>query len=143
MVVYVVYGGAMRKYMWAPEQILAKYGRKTGGGEEVVLPGVGCPGLMAGCPGCRMSGLVGPDIRALDPRMNEKIFEREVKSGENSGEFWMEIWENGWKARSTCNTRNPRIKSNKTSSHQQITKNNLGLFLWAIFELGTKSTKQG
>ena len=41
----------MRKYMWAPEQNLAKYGRKTGGGEEVMLPGAGCPGYWAGCPG--------------------------------------------------------------------------------------------
>ena len=29
----------------------AKFGRKTGRWMEVVLPGAGCPGLMAGCPG--------------------------------------------------------------------------------------------
>ena len=37
--------GGMRKCMWASEQNLAKYGRKTGGGEEVMLPGAGCPGF--------------------------------------------------------------------------------------------------
>ena len=55
----VVSDGGMRKYMWAREQNLAKYGWKMGGGEEVMLPGAGCPGLMAGCMGCRMFGLSG------------------------------------------------------------------------------------
>ena len=54
---------------------------------------------------------------------------------------WMERWGKG-EARSTQNKANPQIKSNKISTHQQITKK-LGLFLWGIFELGTKSTKLG
>ena len=69
---------------------------KTGGGEEVLLPGAGCPGLMARCPGHRMSGLegwmsgvpdvlgVGPDVRALDP---DELRMEGGKSGQNSEEF--------------------------------------------------------
>ena len=59
MVVLCGSGGGMRKCMWALGKNWAKYGWKMGGGEEVMLPGAGCPGLKAGCPGCRMSGLSG------------------------------------------------------------------------------------
>ena len=48
----------------------------------------------------------------------------------------MELGKRWGKARSTCNTRNPRIKSNKTSSHQQITKNN-----WGNFRFRTKNNQ--
>ena len=37
--------------------------RKWARGMELLLPGAGCPGLMAGCLGCRMSGV--PDVRAV------------------------------------------------------------------------------
>ena len=68
MVVLCGSDGGMRKYMWALEQNLAKNGRKTDGGEEVVLPGAGRPGSWpnvrgAGCPGywdrCPGSGSMG------------------------------------------------------------------------------------
>ena len=47
----------------------------------------------------------------------------------------------GGEARSTSHTQNSRIKSNKTSTHQQIKK--MGLFLVGIFGLGRKTTKLG
>ena len=50
-----------------------------------------------------------------------------------SGETW------GY-ARSTPNQANPWIKSNKTSSNQQITKK-WGYFLWGIFEIGEEHNK--
>ena len=51
-------GGGMWKCMWAPERNLARVRRETYGGWVVLLPGAGCPGVMAGCPGWsgRMSG---------------------------------------------------------------------------------------
>ena len=55
---------------------------------------------------------------------------------------WMKGGETCGEARSTRNTTNPWIKINKTSSNQQITKNNLGLFLVGIFEFRTKSSKR-
>ena len=53
----------------------------------------------------------------------------------------MEGGETCGEAKSTCYTRNPWIKSNKTSSHQQITKKVLGLFLVGIFEIGEEHNK--
>ena len=81
MVVLCRSGGGMRKCMWAPEQNLAKYGRKTGGGEEVMLPGAGCPGCRAGCPG---SGSVDG---FEDPR------EERSNLGKIRRNLWMEIGE--------------------------------------------------
>ena len=52
----------------------------------------------------------------------------------------MEGGETWGDARSTRNQANPWIKSNKTSSHQQITKK-LGLFLVGIFEIGEEHNK--
>ena len=55
---------------------------------------------------------------------------------------WMEGWETWGDARSTRNQANPRIKMNKRSSNQQITKKNWGLFfLVGIFGFRTKTTK--
>jgi hypothetical protein len=52
-------------------------------------------------------------------------------------------WRSWGKARSTCNTSNPWIKINKTSSNQQITKK-IGMALFVgIFEIGQKHTKLG
>ena len=91
----------------------------------------GCPGR-AGCPGWsgRMSGL---GIRRT-PR-------GEVKSRAKVGRFcgW-KLGKRWGKARYTCNTRNPRIKSNKTSSHKQITKK-IGAILWGNFRVRTKNNK--
>ena len=44
------------------------------------------------------------------------------------------------KGRSTWNQANPWIKSNKTSSNQQITKKNWGYFWWGIFEITEEDT---
>ena len=75
-------------------------------------------GLMAGCPG---SGSVDEHrVKRSNP-------------GQNSEDFVDENW---GKARSTCNTRNMRIKSNKTLSHQQITKKN-----WGNFRVRAKNNK--
>ena len=54
---------------------------------------------------------------------------------------WMEGGENCGDARSTSNKANPRIKSNKILTHQQITKKKLGLFLVGIFEIGEEHNK--
>ena len=62
-----------------------------------------------------------------------------VESGGFRGWKW---WGQGEKARSTQNNANPRIKSNKISTHQQITKK-LGLFLWGISNLGQNQQKLG
>ena len=83
----------------------------------------------AGCPG---SGSVD--------ELEEHRVERS-NLGQNSEDFVDGNWgKDGEKARSTCNIRNPRIKSNKTSSHQQITKK-LGLFLWGNFRVRDKINK--
>ena len=80
---------------------------------------------------CRMSGGpdvrgYGPDVRAPNPRMNSgnSILGAEIDDfgGKIAEVSWMQSGENWGKARSTSNKANPRIKFNKTSSHQQITK---------------------
>ena len=45
------------------------------------------------------------------------------------------------KARSTRSNTNPWTKSNKISTHQQITKKIWGYFWWGIFGIRTKTTK--
>ena len=89
---------------------------------------------MAGCPG------VGPDVRAPNPRMNSRnsILGAEIDDfGGKIGEIsWMESGENWGKARSTSNKANPRIKFNKTSSNQQITKKLGAIFWWGFSNLG-------
>ena len=85
-------GGGMQKYMWAPEQNLGKM-TKTGGGEEVVMPGGRRPGLWpdvrgAGCPRyrarCPRSGSVDG---FEDPR------EERSNLGKIRRNLWMEIGE--------------------------------------------------
>ena len=71
-------GGGMQKCIWAPEQNLAKYGRKTRRWMEMLLPGAGCPGLMAGCPGGRAGC---PGSGSVDER-DEHCMERS-----NPGKF--------------------------------------------------------
>ena len=71
-------------------------------------------GLRARCPGCRA---VCPGSGSVDELDEHRV--ECSNPGQNSEDFVDGNW---GKARSTCNTRNPRIKSNKTSSHQQITK---------------------
>ena len=86
MVVLCGSGGGMRKYMWAPEQNLSKNGRKTGGGEEVVLPGAGRPGSW---PNVALSGrMSGLWIRGWIQRSSPG----EVKSGQNSEKFLDVNW---------------------------------------------------
>jgi len=79
----------------------------------------------------------GPDVRAPNPRMNSRnsILGAEIDDfGGKIGEIsWMESGEKWGKARSTSNKANSRIKFNKTSSNEQITKKKLGLFLVGNF----------
>ena len=86
-------------------------------------PDVRGTGRMSGGPDVRG---YGPDVRAPNPRMNSRnsILRAEIDDfGGKIGEIsWMESGENWGKARSNSNKANPWIKSNKTSSHQQITK---------------------
>ena len=93
----------------------------------------------AGCP------LVEPDVRAPNPRMNSRnsILGAEIDDfgGKIAEISWMESGENWGKARSTSNKANPRIKFNKTSSNQQITKKFGGYFWWGIFEFGEEHNK--
>ena len=106
-------------------------GKRSGGWKSCCQgPDVRADGRMSG-PG-RMSGL---GIRRT-PR-------GEVKSGAKFGRFcgW-NLGKRWGKARSSCNIRNPRIKSNKTSSHQQITKKNWGYFWWGFSDLGRKQQNQ-
>ena len=143
MVVYVVYGGAMRKWWWYAEVYVGtgtKFGEiwKENGAVDGDVAAKGwmseLDGRMYGLSG-RMSGLWIRGRTRRTPR-------GEVKSGEKFGRLCGWKLAKRWgKARSTCNTRNLRIKSNKTSSHQQITKKKLGLFLVGIFGFRTKITK--
>ena len=54
---------------------------------------------------------------------------------------WMECGETWGKARSTQDTTNPWIKINKTSSNEQITKKNWGLFFGGDFRIWDKINK--
>ena len=113
---------------------------------EIALqePDVRATGRMSGGPDVQG---YGPDVRAPNPRMNSRnsILGAEIDDfgGKIAEISWMETGENWGKARSTSNKANPRIKFNKTSSNQQITKKFGGYFLVGIFEFGTKSTKIG
>ena len=107
-------------------------------------PDVWATGRMSG--GADVGGY-GPEVRAPNPRMNSRnsILGAEIDDfgGKIAEISWMESGENWGKARSTSNKENPRVKFNKTSSNQQITKKIGGYFWWGIFEFGTKSTKLG
>ena len=114
--VYMVYA-IWYMVWWAPEQNLVEIGRKRGRWMEMLLPGVGCPGgrpdvqaCRAGCPG---SG------------SGDEQYEHRVERSnpcEISGICGWKLGGNGWEARSTQNKENPRIQTNKISTHQQITK---------------------
>ena len=74
-------GGGMRKWMWVPGQNLARVRREKDGGWVVLLPGAGCPGVMARCPG---SGSVD--------ELEEHRVERSNR-GKMRKILWMEIGE--------------------------------------------------
>ena len=84
----------------------------------------------AGCPGSKS-----------EDELEELDFEAEIDDfGGKIGEIsWME----GGEARSTSHTQTSRIKTNKISTHEQITKKKLGLFLVGISEIRTKLSKKG
>ena len=84
-------------------------GRMSGGPD---VRGGRCPGLRAGCPGSKSED----ELEELD--FGAEIDDFGGKIAEIS---WMESGQNWGKDRSTSNKLNPWIKSNKTSSHQQIT----------------------
>ena len=85
-------------------------------------------GLRAGCPGSKSED----ELEELD--FGAKIDDFKGKIGEIS---WMEGEETCGDARSTRNTRrNPWIKSNKTSSNQQITKKIGAIFGGEFSNLG-------
>ena len=86
----------------------------------------------------RMSGPTIPDlVWGGNFRIGAEMDDSKGKIGEI---LWMEIGERWGKARSTCNTRNPWIKFNKTSSHQQITKK-IGTIFVGQFRIRTKNNK--
>ena len=85
----------------------------------------------------RMSGLVGPDVRARDPWMNT-AWRGQIR-GKNSEEFVDGNWGKGGEKLDLPATHEIR-GSNPTKLHH---KKNWGYFCGAIFELGTKSTKLG
>ena len=88
-------------------------------------------GWKAGCPGLsgQISGLVGPDFRALDPGTNgmNTAWRGQIRA-KFGGICGWKLGENGWEARSTQNKENPRIQTNKISTHQQITKKIRAIF---------------
>jgi hypothetical protein len=116
-------------------------GKRSGGWKRCCQgPDVRADGRMSG-PG-RMSGLSSRMSGRWIRGRTRRTPRGEVKSGAKfEGICGWNLGKRWGKARSTCNTRNPRIKSNKTSSHQQITKKKLGLFLWGNFRIRTKNNK--
>ena len=139
---YAESGGGMQKYAWAPGQNWVKLCGKWRGGWSAAARGQ-MSGPVAGCPGRQMSGDSGGCPGAWIVAERDELHGKKGNSGakfrRNRGWKLRERW---GKARSTRCKADPWIKSNKTSSHQQNTKK-LGIFLWGIFKLGTKPTKQG
>ena len=122
--------GGMRMYWWWPGKIGENQAEERIGGGGVAA-GVGCLGLRAGCPGPRARCPGHGSVDELGRyRGNQKI------SGKNRGIPLMELGEKLVGARSTSKTSNPQIKSNKTSSHQQITKKLGGYFCGDFLKLG-------
>ena len=105
-------------------------------------PDVRANGRMSGLAGCPV---VGPDVRAPNPRMNSRnsILGAEIDDfgGKIAEISWMESRENWGKARSRRYKANPRIKFNKTSSNQQITKKIGGYFFGGDFRNWDKINK--
>jgi len=140
-------GGCGKCCGYAEEGVgtMAKFGEgmvKWARGWSCCFPGAGCPGQLpdvrnAGCTvdTGRMSELW---IRDERDELHGKNCNSRAKFGRIGGWKSRERW---GKARSTRCKADPRIKSNKTSSHQQITKKNWGLFLVGNFGFRTKITK--
>ena len=124
-------GGAMRKCMWAPKQNLSKFGWKTGLWMEVILPGAGCLGLMARCPG---SGSV------------DELNELHMESGK-SGKIWWILWKEIGKKMMKSYIYLQHMKSADQIQQNFITLRNHKKILGAIFvgnfEFRIKSTKLG
>ena len=126
-------GGGMRKYMWYMVGTGTKFGEKwteNGAVDGDVAARGRMSGWKAGCPGAgfpgltgRISGLDGPDVRALDPGTNgmNTAWRGQIRAKIRGICGW-KLGVNGWEARSTQNKANPRIQTNKISTHQQITK---------------------
>ena len=100
-------------------------------------------GRMSGLAGCPV---VGPDVRAPNPRMNSRnsILGRKLMiSGAKLERF------RGWKVGKLGEMLDPletkQIHGSKSTKHHQTNKSQkkLGLFLVGIFEFRTKSTKLG
>jgi len=144
VVVYVVYRCAMRKW-WRYAEVYVgtrtKFGEKWA--ENLWWRGSGAArGRMSGLDG-RMSGLFRPDVRALDPWMDSKIV---MRRGQIRAKF-REIC--GWKLGKVDGkldlpaTHEIRESNPRKHPHPHKSQKNWGLFLWRIFEFGTKSIKQG
>ena len=100
-------------------------------------------GPVAGCPVRRMSGEFGRMSVLWIGDGHDELHGKKGNSGAKFGRI------GGWKsrerwgkARSTRCKADPWIKSNKTSSHQQITKKNWGYFWWGFSDLGRKQQNQ-
>ena len=129
-------GGGVCGICWGYAEVSVGTGSKLGKGMgkwawgmELLLPGAGCLGQLpdvrgAGCPVDMgwMSGLWTGDEHA-------ELHGKNCNSGEKfrriGGQKLRERW---GKARSTRCKSDPWIKSNKTSSHQQITKKIRAIF---------------
>ena len=141
-------GGCGKRWGYAEVSVgtgakLGESMRKWARGMELLLPGAGCPGQRpdvrdAGCPvdTGRMSGLWIRDE-------HDELHGRNCNSGAKFGRIcgW-KLWERWGKARSTRCKADPWIKSNKTSSHQQITKKLGGYFWWGFSDLGLNQQNQ-
>ena len=141
-------GGGCGKCCGYAEEVVgtvAKFGEgmeKWARGWSCCLPGAGCPGQEpdvrgAGFPGYtgRMSGLwIGDE--------HDELHGGKCNSGAKFGRIggWKRVGRVG-KARSTRSNKNPWTKSNKTSSHQQITKK-WHYFWWGFLDLGRKQQNQ-
>ena len=116
---------------------------EMGAGVELLSPRGRMSGPGAGCPGRRISGGHGRMSGLWIGDEHDELHGEKCNSGAKFGRIggWKRVGRVG-KARSTrCNT-NPWTKSNKISSHQQITKKIWGYFWWGFSDLGLKRQNQ-
>ena len=117
-----------------------RYG-EMGAGDGVAAPRGRMSGLATGCPGCRCPVDTG---RMSDTWIVDELEEhrgQKGNSGQNSDEFVDGNCGRGGEKLDPLDTKQI-LGSNPTKlQHTNKSQKKLGLFLWGIFELGTKSTK--
>ena len=87
----------------------------------------------------RMSGLVGPDVRARDPWMNT-AWRGQIR-GKNSEEFVDGNWGKDGEKLDLPATHEIRGSNPTKLHHTNKSQKKLGLFLWGNFWIRTKTTK--